>query len=595
MNLDVLRLRRPKIEYVSPPVCEGLFSGSGSTTIVLEPFSRNRITGVVIGDDGNGNLIVSWPDFPGAVCYNIYEQQPDGSLVLIGECVECCSFPLPPDTDGPIVVTPIDDDGEGDPSDPVLPPDGPPPIIECEEFCDETNVTGIGYIFNIAKGIGLVVASNSDSGGRPWFYKDRGDSDIRSVRSSEDVEASQSASDLVNTDGSDFFLPGDVGKFLQFDSGGNAREILAVIGPTQAQVDVVDTVALSTFKIYGNTVGGPFGNLSVAGNGNHAAGVEAQADLLGQQMIWCDLNTGTVRALGDGNNYLPQRLNTAGHLLYNFNNGSNFDPFIYNPNTETSTQVVVSGGLGTASNITGMDMNDSNVVVGTVQVVNTPGPGVIDDNRGFRWAAGVSTFIDPPDAEPLLTGGRTVTPRFINSSGLIIGDYDQDQFAGPTFGSRRRTFWNNGGTSQSIGHFFVGLAAEGEVDANDLSDSGIAVGSADIDGTHFCAWKWSIAGGLVQLANLPGHNTGFAKSVNNAGYIVGASKVEGVDANYTPCIWFPGELTPQRLYDLTPTAADEGWTEFFNVEAITEDNEVIGGGAKGVEFDTFFLKLCLDE
>jgi hypothetical protein len=587
-SLDVLFLRRPRIDYVSPPICENVFTGSGSPVIVLEAFGGlDKITGVVIDGDFP-NRIVRWPEYPGAICYTIYEVGDDGELIIIAECVEGPEYPLPPDVDGPIVVTPITPDGEGDPSDPVTPPPDGGGGGGCEEFCDETNISGIGFIFNIAKDIGLVAGSNP-ANSRPWVYHNRADSDVRSTRSSGTIQASQAASDLVNTDGEDFFLPGDVGKFLQFDSGGDAREILAVNGPTQAQVDVSDTVALSTFKVYGTTVGGPFGSADLAGNGNHVAGSEAMPDLSGTQMFWCDLTTGTLRALGNGINYLATRLNTAGHLLYTFNDGSSIQSFIYNPNTETSSQVGAGAG---AFSIIGIDMNDSNVVVGRAHIVNG-GPGEIDDQRGFRWSGGVTTFIDPADAMPL-TEGRDVWPMFVNNSGLVIGVYEQDQFAGPSFGSRRRTFWNNGGASQSIGHFFVGLAAEGEVDPSDLSNSGIAVGSADIDGTHFCAWKWTIAGGLVQLANLPGHNTGFAESVNDEGYIVGASKVEGVDPNYTPCIWLPGEVTPHRLFDFTPTAAAEGWTQFIAVHAITNDNEVVGIGAKGVDVDTFFLKLCFD-
>jgi hypothetical protein len=90
--LDVLFLRRPKIDYVSPPVCENIFTGSSGPVIVLDPFDElGKISGIVIDVEG-GSRIVSWPSFPGAICYTIYLDE-DGVLTVIAECVEGPSYP----------------------------------------------------------------------------------------------------------------------------------------------------------------------------------------------------------------------------------------------------------------------------------------------------------------------------------------------------------------------------------------------------------------------------------------------------------------------------------------------------------------------
>lgn len=587
MNLDVLRLRRPKIDYVSPPVCEGTFSGSGSVTIVLDPFTRNRITGVVISDDGNGNLIVSWPDFPGAVCYNVYEQLPDGTLVLIGECVECCEFPIPPDLDDPtIVITPIDDDGEGDPSDPVRPPDGPPGGDPCEPFIDDMGIIGLGNFFGTSNS-GIVGGSTPT--GLSGMYFDRVGGAVRTTRSSSPIQGSQAASDLVNST-SDFFLPGDVGKFLRFSSGGDSREILMVIGPTQVQVDTIDTVALSTFTVHGGTIGGQTGNMSVAGDGNHLAGNEATPDGLGQMLVWYDHNTGIMRGIATGFEYIPVQLSVDGFFLYWFNDAGG-SAFIYNPNTESSTLVT---GINTP-----YDMNDSLTVVGTFTDVPHD-PGFPEDQRAAKWQAGVLTDIEPADSisnsvlenDPAGNASRL----FINNSGMIVGEYLQNQFdmSGMMTSNtvRTRTFVNLGGASTSIGHYFVGSPSEGEIYPTALSDSGIAVGSASIDASeHFRGWKWSVATGLVQLQPLPGHTTCSAEAVNDAGLIVGVSQVAPAVGG-TACVWFPGETVPVSLISLLPEG--HGWTELIQADHVTNDNEITGSGIIGIEGTSFFVKLCLD-
>lgn len=69
--IDPLFLRRPKLNYISPAVCEAIFSGTGSPIIVLDDISKlPGPTGLVWG--GRGQFRLSWNRYPGALCYNVY-------------------------------------------------------------------------------------------------------------------------------------------------------------------------------------------------------------------------------------------------------------------------------------------------------------------------------------------------------------------------------------------------------------------------------------------------------------------------------------------------------------------------------------------
>jgi hypothetical protein len=69
--LDILFLRRPKLNYISPAICESIFSGTGSPIIILPEIGKLLgPTGVILGSRGNKTL--SWNRYPGALCYNVY-------------------------------------------------------------------------------------------------------------------------------------------------------------------------------------------------------------------------------------------------------------------------------------------------------------------------------------------------------------------------------------------------------------------------------------------------------------------------------------------------------------------------------------------
>ena len=130
--IDTLFLRRPPINYLSPGICEAIFSSTGFPIIVLPEFHHRRgptgvrITGVF------GHRRLSWNAYPGAICYNIYRADcvPDVpvenlSYILTQECVPTTSFDV--NDNGCYRVTAITAEGESDLSDAVCACDSPPP------------------------------------------------------------------------------------------------------------------------------------------------------------------------------------------------------------------------------------------------------------------------------------------------------------------------------------------------------------------------------------------------------------------------------------------------------------------------------------
>lgn len=116
-------MRRPRLRYVSPGVCEASFSGSGTPLIILDALARGLgPTGLVLG--GSGGFQLSWNNYPGALCFSVYkavdELDPFGPYVLIAECITDNFIDL--DSFGPGVyrVTAITEEGESDPSDPIV-------------------------------------------------------------------------------------------------------------------------------------------------------------------------------------------------------------------------------------------------------------------------------------------------------------------------------------------------------------------------------------------------------------------------------------------------------------------------------------------
>jgi len=114
---EYLFMRRMKFDYISPPICEALFSSTGEPTILLETFERDKVMGLEL--DNTSGVHLKWTAFPGALCYSVYQADTDaGPWVLVAECVE--EFEIPDEEDC-YIVTAITPEGESDISDPICP------------------------------------------------------------------------------------------------------------------------------------------------------------------------------------------------------------------------------------------------------------------------------------------------------------------------------------------------------------------------------------------------------------------------------------------------------------------------------------------
>lgn len=146
LALDTVYARRPALTYVSPAICEAVFSSSSFPSLILDavdPRNRNKVTGLVVTYTGGGDYLINFNNYPGALCYSVYKlndaTDPFSGYVLIAECIsdqpfnpDDWVFPKPPPgTSVCYAFTVITADGESDfsdlicvftPPDPDVPP-----------------------------------------------------------------------------------------------------------------------------------------------------------------------------------------------------------------------------------------------------------------------------------------------------------------------------------------------------------------------------------------------------------------------------------------------------------------------------------------
>ncbi len=129
--IDILALRRPVLNYVSPPICPVIVSASGSAVIVLHPITP-KLGPIITGIDVlNGQIILRWSHYTGAICFTIYHSLASGDVYsIVAECVPALC-PEDPNThcfdvteagDGCFRVSAITLDGESELSEPACIP-----------------------------------------------------------------------------------------------------------------------------------------------------------------------------------------------------------------------------------------------------------------------------------------------------------------------------------------------------------------------------------------------------------------------------------------------------------------------------------------
>lgn len=124
--LDLLWLRVPPIRYVSPPACDNISSGSGSSgpIIVVEHPPRFKVTGLRVE-----NCTLFWDALPAdcsgscspVICFNVYRAntEPPLEYEVVAECVHGTEFSVAGNT-AFYRVSALSHEGESDLSDAVL-------------------------------------------------------------------------------------------------------------------------------------------------------------------------------------------------------------------------------------------------------------------------------------------------------------------------------------------------------------------------------------------------------------------------------------------------------------------------------------------
>ena len=136
---DAIFLRRPKFDYICPPVCETFISGSSFAICIANAIPQHCPPVARIEEE-----VLFWEicaEGPAVICYNIYKavnpDDPSGAYEVIFECVPGFRIPVDP---GCYRVSAVTLDGESELSNSVctaiLPPE--PPTVETHA------ATGVG-------------------------------------------------------------------------------------------------------------------------------------------------------------------------------------------------------------------------------------------------------------------------------------------------------------------------------------------------------------------------------------------------------------------------------------------------------------------
>lgn len=637
--IEVLYLRRPRLEYISPPACEFDFSSTGGPIIVLDALGRLIApSGFVLG--GRGRFRLSWNNYPGALCYTVYKavdsNDPNGPYEIVAECIEDPEIDLEDDGPGCYRVSAITAHGETELSEPICGVGDCPFIISgatpssqtvnqgqtvtisaevgnpestdsyvwrkngaaysdtttttqevlqipnaqesdsgnytlvvSNEVCSEESapasvtvsggppcsesieIVGISALNDLSES-GTVIGTQSS---RPWYHSGGVSKDIRTTVDSSPITGSQSGTTITSS--ADFFTASDVGKVVVFSTLEQAQ-ITAFISPLQVTVTPSQTVSSTTFILRGNTLGGPFGEGLVANGTGILAGTEDNFSSV-RRGFWFDTNTNQIRDLG-GPNIQPvvgKGISEDGFLLIADTSGANGRAKLYNPNTQTFTDLGDLGGPTAAADPNAM--NESHVAA--ISCWYNPDSVF----HACRSVLGVVTDIHPPEA-----GTNESRCIDINTSGHVVGIYTDPA---PPFYTRG--FVNLGGASFSIGHLGENVLPTA------ISDTGIVVGQIQSAGI-FLPFFWTQAGGIQLIPLLPGKTNGLARDVNSAGWIVGEQLPTSIGFLYR------GGITT-ALIDEVPSGS--GWTAIATAQFINEDGQIAGRGTNSGT-KRYLLQLC---
>ena len=395
---------------------------------------------------------------------------------------------------------------------------------------------------------------------RPGFYKNGISKDIRTETDSSPITGSQTLTTI--TASAPFFSAADVGRVVKFSSGQRAT-ITAFTSTTIVSASPSQTVGSTTFLLWGNTLGGDIGEAIVCNSNNIIVGLEQSINNADEHVFYLNTGTNVIRDLGfeAASTFVPYDLSEDGFVLLDSDPGfTGHRAKLYDPNLQSFTDL---GLLPLGTQTTPAAMNASHVCAVTCEVNNPP-----IQEKATRWSGGVLTSVHPvADA-----GTEDSIAQFINSSGQIAGLFtDATSFV-------LRVFFNpSGGEGNSVD--IGALQVDGEVDAADMNNSGVIVGTAEL-GPDFVPFQWSTGPGMTAIPLLPATTDGEATSINNNGWIVGTM-------SNIPFVYHDG--VTHKLLDLITLAPE--WTQLFTAQFINDNNQVVGTGLRSGVFKFYILSL----
>src|SRR5262249_31652820 len=184
-----------------------------------------------------------------------------------------------------------------------------------------------------------------------------------------------------------------------------------------------------------------------------------------------------------------------------FGDNINRLPVIWQGGVATQLPLPAGQTLGVANAI-----NNSGVVVGSV------GPGGAP-KYGLIYSGGTAALVTQTTPD----GAYLVSASDINDAGRVVGN-GYNPISGLSVGYVLDTSTN---TAFSVGN----LPGTSQSTNEGVSNAGHVVGQSQLDQYHRFPFIWTDADGIVGIPLVPGTNSGFASSVNSAGWVVGTDVI----------------------------------------------------------------------
>lgn len=546
-RLEYLYVRRPPLHYESPAVCVNEFSSTAEPTITLTPFARRRgPSGLIFG--GAGNVVLSWDNYPGAICYSVYkavdEDDPFGEYVLVAECISDAFLDLTPFGPGIYRVSALTPEGESELSDPIVFAgfSGGPVEFSAQDTGLGTTAHRLGENGDVV-GVDVTLAT-------PALFRSGKLIRLLTLGGSTGQAADVNVHGVIVGQSS---TTGDVSvhvtRWVVEDHGAVVTDFIqpAVGGNVVVDIDSESVVGGDGIWIAG---GGTYRVIAIASGMltlrnlyalNESVGTMIPAGAAAKRIIITDISGATA------NNPF---INDAGKIAYQSTIGT--DVSVFTPPAMISH--IGKAGAGSSEGIVGFNNGDTIAL----RVFLPPATTAF----AYRWAAGAFTDITPPGG----VNARPALPRAIApGQPFVVGE------ARFNFDPDNRGWISLGGLGVDIG------ALGGDFSAlTDVNDSGAAVGNAEDGGGAVRAIKYF--GGIVNLGAYFVADSD-ANGINTAGYVMGLAGSDAV-------VWDPITI-PTVLDDLG--FGSTAFTHYFNGQQVNGAKQCTAFGQHAVGSDTIAL------